>query len=473
MKKDIQNQMFAELNSKEIFEFAKTCAYHYQETVSARNVYPTEEALKNLQHFAEELPSSSTPAKAVIELLNKYGSPATVTQTGGRYFGFVNGGAVPVGLAVKWLSDFWDQNTAMQVLSPVSSKLEVVVEKWLQQLFNLPDRTAAGFVSGSFAATFCSLAAARYRILNRKGWDVNEKGLYNSPPIRIVTSKQAHSTVLKAIGLLGLGKENIEWVNTDEQGRIKTNEIPDLDDNTIIILQAGNVNSGCYEDFETICNKANKVNAWVHIDGAFGLWANAVHELKHLTRGIEKANSWAVDGHKTLNTPYDCGIILCEDREALVAALHMSGSYIVTGNERDGMFYTPEMSRRSRIIELWAIMKYLGKEGINEMVWGLHQRATQFAELLRNYDFEILNEVVFNQILVYYKTDEDTMSILKKIQELRECWVGGSEWQGKKVIRISVCSWATTEEDIIISATSFAKSKEQILQKRKETHYTL
>jgi glutamate/tyrosine decarboxylase-like PLP-dependent enzyme len=459
MRSNIQAQMLDEVNQKQIFELAKEYAYRYQENVRDRNVYPTEEALENLHFFEEDMPRASSPAKDVIDLLAQYGSPATVAQTGGRYFGFVNGGVVPAGLAAKWLADFWDQNAAMQVLSPVSAKLEMVVEKWLRQLFALPPTTVAGFVSGSFAATFCGLVAARYRLLKRQDWDVNEKGLTNAPPIRVIASKQIHSTVLKAIALIGLGKESIEWVDVDDQGRILPAKIPALDDRTILVLQAGNVNSGCFEDFETICAKAAKAHAWVHIDGAFGLWAAAAASLKHLTQGIALANSWSVDGHKTLNTPYDCGIILCEDKEAIISALHMSASYIVLGEERDGMFYTPEMSRRARIVELWAVMKYLGRDGIDQLVSGLHQRALQFAAGLQKEGFEILNEVAFNQVLVYYQSDELTMQIMRIVQEMRVCWCGGSVWQDKKVIRLSICSWATTENDIRQSIDSFSKAK--------------
>ncbi|GHN02051.1 aspartate aminotransferase family protein [Cytophagales bacterium WSM2-2] len=458
----IQNEMFKELESKEIFELAKQFAYKYQEGVRARNVYPTADALRDLKNFEEDLPVKPSKASDVIRQLEKYGAPATTTILGGRYYGFVNGGAVPAGLAAKWMADFWDQNAAMQVISPIASKLEVVVERWLRELLGLPASTVAGFVSGSFSAIFCGLVAARYRILKRQNWDVGEKGLMNAPPIRVVTSVQTHSTVLKAIALIGLGRENIEMIDVDDQGRIIPEKIPALDDKTILILQAGNVNSGCFEDFERICVMANKANAWVHVDGAFGLWASAVASLKHLTKGMELASSWSVDGHKALNTPYDCGIILCADGEALVSALHMSGSYIVLGDERDGMFYTPEMSRRARVIELWAVMKYLGKAGIDEMLVGLCQRARQFADELKTHGFEILNEVVFNQVLVYYKNDEATMEILKDVQEQRVCWCGGSSWHGKKVIRLSVCSWATTPEDISLSVKSFVVAKDRL-----------
>lgn len=455
----IQESMFREMREKSIFEQAQTYAFQYLEQVFERNVYPTEAALSNLQFFEEPMPKEPAEAAGVIALLNQYGAPATTAMLGGRYFGFVNGSSVPAGLAAKNLATYWDQNTAMQVISPVAAKLEHVVEKWLKELFGLPDSTVAGFVSGTSSANFCGLAAARYRLLKRMGWDINEQGLFDAPKIRIVTGKQAHSTVMKAIGLLGFGKNNVEWVEVDDQGRIRPELMPALDDRTLVILQAGNVNSGAFDAFDEICDKANQANAWVHIDGAFGLWAAAVSELKYLTKGIHKANSWATDGHKTLNTPYDCGVVLCEDKEALVSALHMTGSYIILGEERDGMLYTPEMSRRARIIELWATMKYLGKTGIDQMVYGMHQRALEFAEALRKIEgFEVLNEVVFNQVLVQCKSDEMTAKTMQRIQELRECWVGGSTWFGRKVIRISVCSWATTPEDIRRSAASFERA---------------
>ena len=384
----IQQAMLHEMQEQSIFDKAQKHAMKYLEEVLDRNVAPTEEAISNLKRFEEDLPANSSNGSEIIEMLSEYGAPATTAQLGGRYFGFVNGSAVPVGLAAKNLATYWDQNPAMHVLSPIASTLESVVEKWLVELFGLPERAVAGFLSGTSTANFSALAAARYRILKRQGWDINEQGLFHAPKIRIVTGKQAHSTVLKAISLLGFGKSNIEWVDVDDQGRIIPHLMPELDDKTIVILQAGNVNTGSFDDFNVICERANKANAWVHIDGAFGLWAGAVEKLKYHTNGMRKANSWAVDGHKTLNTPYDSGIVLCEDKDALVSALHMSGSYLVVA-DRDGMFYTPEMSRRARIIELWAVMKYLGKSGIDEMILGMHQRTLQFAEEFKANGFEV------------------------------------------------------------------------------------
>lgn len=456
----LQQKMFDEFKNKQIFEQAQQYGFEYLDTMRERNVFPAEEAINNLEHFIEALPPSPANAADVINMLQQYGAPATLPMTGGRYFGFVNGGVVPAAMAAKCLSTFWDQNAAMYALSPIASKLESVVEQWLQQLLGLPKQTVAGYVSGTSSANLCGIAAGRWRILKNLGWDVNERGLNGAPKIRIVAGKEAHSTVIKAIAMLGLGKGNIEWAETDEQGRIIPGKMPVIDNSTILILQAGNVNSGSFDPFKPITEQVNNTGAWVHIDGAFGLWAAAVEQLKHLTEGIEQAHSWAVDGHKTLNTPYDCGIVLCSDKEAITSALHMTGSYIVKSEtERDGMYYTPEMSRRARIIELWAAIKYLGKKGIDDMIYGLHQRAVQFAKEIKAVEgFEVLNDVVFNQVAVCCATDELTENVLKRIQELRTCWVGGASWQGKRIIRISVCSWATTEEDISRSVESFRKA---------------
>jgi glutamate/tyrosine decarboxylase-like PLP-dependent enzyme len=453
--------MFHEMAGKEIFKQAQKYAFDYYDKIGARSVYPTPDAIADLAKFEEELPESPGNAAEVVELLNKYGTPASVAQTGGRYFGFVNGGVIPAALAVRWLADFWDQNTALYVISPIAAKLEEVCEAWLKKLFSLPENVVAGFVSGSSLAIFCGLAAARYRIFDNSGWDINKKGFYGAPRLRVVAGRQAHGTVIKAIALLGLGIDNIEWVETDAQGRIIASDIPELDARTILILQAGNVSSGAFDSFDEICEKANKVNAWVHIDGAFGLWASASSQLNHLTQGIEKANSFSVDGHKTLNTPYDSGIVLCSDKEALTHALHASGSYIAYSENRDGMLYTPEMSRRARTVELWAALKYLGREGVDKLVTGLHERAVQIAQELESEHFQVLNRVVFNQVLIACDSDTITELTMKYIQESGECWVGGAVWDGKTVIRISICSWATTTDDITRSVQAFVEARKK------------
>ncbi len=461
-KSKIHKKLFAEMADKSLFEKAESLGLNYLQQSLDRHVYPLSEDLSNLAHFEESMPEKSGNTHAILDLLDKYGSPATVSQVGGRYFGFVNGSVVPAGLAAKNLSIFWDQNSAMQVISPISAKLESIVESWLKDIFELPDETVAGFVSGTSMANLCGILAARFRILKNQGWNITEKGLFGAPRIRIVTGKHAHSTILKTISMAGLGKGNIEWVDVDDQGRIEYPKIPTLDASTLLILQAGNVNSGSFDNLSAICKKAKESGAWIHIDGAFGLWAGATKKLKYLTEGLEWADSYAVDGHKTLNTPYDSGIVLCQDREALVSALHMEGDYLIKGNLRDGMYFTPEMSRRARVVELWATMKYLGKEGIDEMVTGMHERAKQFASLLSDIPgFNVLNEVVFNQVMVQCNSDTLTHSVMKKVQENRVCWVGGSMWKGKKVIRISICSWTTTEKDILISVQSFRQALQE------------
>jgi glutamate/tyrosine decarboxylase-like PLP-dependent enzyme len=451
--------MFAELARKEIFEAAKQSAYEYADSALTRRVYPSDKNIRDLGRFVEDLPEEGCDGVEIVRQLHRYGSPATVASTGGRYFGLVNGGAIPTALGARWLADFWDQNSALYKTSPITATLEEVCERWLRQIFGLPPQVVAGFVSGTSTAILCGLTAGRYRVFQNQGWDINAKGFAGAPRIRVVTGRQVHGTVIKAVALLGMGVENIEWVDTDDQGRILPDRMPELDDGTILIVQAGNVNSGSFDRFEPLGTRAKAANAWVHIDGAFGLWAAGSPRLSHLTKGIEAADSWSVDGHKTLNTPYDSGIVLCRDKAALVSALQASGSYIVYGENRDGMLYTPEMSRRARAIELWASLKYLGRRGLDELVYGLHERAAQMSDELRADGFGTLNEAVFNQVLVACESDALTEKTIDYIQESGECWAGGAKWQGRSVIRISVCSWATTEQDVSRSVQAFVDAR--------------
>lgn len=460
----LRNEMRRQMVEKGLFDQARGYAFAYADGVAERRVFPSAENLANLTTFDEPLPDHTGDAQAILRQLHENGSPNTVAQIGGRYFGFVNGGIIPMALAARWLTDFWDQNTALYVISPITSTLESVTERWLRDLFSLPDSTVAGFVSGSSMATFCGLAAGRYRLLRNLGWDINRQGLNGAPKIRIVTGAEAHATVLKAVALLGLGIDNIETVACDEQGRILADKVPELDDHTLVILQAGNVNSGSFDPFVPICQKARQAGAWVHIDGAFGLWAGAVERLKHLTNGIELAHSWSVDGHKTLNTPYDSGIVLCADPEALVSALQATSAYIHYSEHKDGMLYTPEMSRRARAVELWAALKYLGKSGVDQLVYGLHERAVQFGRLLRQHNFRVLNDIVFNQVVVSCGDNDLTKHTMEAIQQSGECWVGGSTWRGQTVIRVSICSWATTSADVKRSVRAFVKARASAME---------
>jgi glutamate/tyrosine decarboxylase-like PLP-dependent enzyme len=458
-KPDLQKEMYSQMQDKELFEQAKEYAFAYIDSAYDRKVFPTAEAIKNLSVFDEPLPKTSGNPAEVLRILHEYGSPATVAQTGGRYFGFVNGSSIPTALAAKWLADVWDQNTALYVMSPLVSQLEAVCEKWLVELLGLPAETAAGFVSGSTTANLSGLAAGRNELLKRQGWDVNSEGLFGAPNLRIVLGAQAHASVYKALALLGLGKAHFEIVPSDDQGRMLADKMPELDSRCLVIAQAGNVNTGAFDPFEEICERARRVNAWVHIDGAFGLWAAASRTKNKLTQGIELADSWSVDAHKTLNVPYDCGIVFCKEREALVTTMQANASYLGYSDKRDGMLYAPEMSRRGRIIELWATLKYLGKEGLEALVDRLCGHAKRFAAGLQEHGFRILNDVVFNQVLVACDNPEHTQATLENIQRSGECWCGGAVWNGEPVIRISVCSWATTAEDVERSVAAFAKAR--------------
>jgi glutamate/tyrosine decarboxylase-like PLP-dependent enzyme len=418
----LQEEMFSQIRGKELFEQTKSYAYAYMDSVYDRNVFPTDEAIKALSVFEELLPTAPSSPDEIVRLLHEYGSPATVAETGGRYFGFVVGGSIPAAIAAKWLSDVWDQNAALYVISPVVSQLEAVCEKWIVDLLHLPTGTAAGFVSGTSTATLCGLAAGRNELLKRLGWDVNSDGLFGAPNLRVVVGEQAHATVFKALGLLGLGRARVELVPADDQGRMLANKMPELDSHCLVIAQAGNVNSGAFDPIAAICDRARRADAWVHVDGAFGLWAAGSRSRQVLTRGIEKADSWSVDAHKTLNAPYDCGIILCNNRDALVSAMQASASYIPNSEQRDGMHYTPEMSRRARVVELWATLKSLGKDGVEELVDRLCEHAERFAAQLQAQGFRVLNEVVFNQVLIACDTPELTQATLKNLQTSGECW---------------------------------------------------
>jgi glutamate/tyrosine decarboxylase-like PLP-dependent enzyme len=284
--------------------------------------------------------------------------------------------------------------------------------------------------------------------------------------MRVVISEQAHGSVYKALSLLGLGKKRIEKVPSDKQGRIRVDQLPPLDETTLVILQAGHVSTGAYDDFDKVCDLAKEAHAWVHIDGAFGLWAAASSKLKHLTKGFEKADSWCADAHKTLNAPYDCGIVLCKDRQALKQAMAAEGSYLQESQtHRDGMFYTPDMSRRSRSVDLWVTLKYLGQTGVEELVNGLVACAQEFGNLLSNTEgFLVLNEVVFNQCLVKCRTAEETTATLTKLQASGLVWCGGTQWEGEPAIRISCCSWATTLNDVRAAVKVFDRSRRGIAE---------
>src|SRR6266536_6664186 len=442
-----------------LLDKARQFAGEYIDTIQDRPVFPAEASLQAMNALDEPLPENPSDSLVALKLLHEIGSPAAVAQTSGRYFGFVNGGIIPVGLAAKWLADVWDQNTAHYVMSPINSRLEEICERWIVSLLDLPGGTAAGFVSGTTIANFSGLCAGRNELLRRRGWDVASKGLYGAPKIRVVASADAHAAVHKSISMLGLGSENVELVPVDDEGRMRADQMPKLDEAALVVTQAGNVNSGAIDPVGPLCEHAHASGSWVHVDGAFGLWARVLPSMRKTCDGIDMADSWSLDAHKTLNVPYDSGIILCRHREALMSAFKASASYFQWSEHRDSMNFRPSMSARARVIELWAVLKTLGRQGVRRLIEQLCENARSFARLLSEQGFQIHNDVVFNQVLTSCADDALTRATLQNIQSSGECWCGGSTWHGRAVIRISVCDWATTPKQIERSVRAFVKAR--------------
>ena len=420
----------------------------YLAAVGNMRVAPQPKTVALLEALGGALPQSPTDPTEVLALLDDVGSPATVATTGGRYFGFVIGGTLPAALAANWLAGVWDQNAGFSVLSPVSAKIEEIVSAWIIDLLDLPRAGGAGFVTGTTMANFSALAAARTALLQRSGWNIEEDGLFGAPPIRVVVGQEVHVSLLKALALLGLGRSRVISVPTDSQGRMRAEALPELDSRTLICIQAGNVNSGAFDPADKICSRAHEAGAWVHVDGAFGLWAAVSPQYANLLHGVTLADSWAIDCHKWLNVPYDSGIAVVRDPEHLRRAMAQSAAYLQTSDVREPCHYTPESSRRARGIELWAAMRSLGREGLRELIERNCRLARVFAERLQQAGFEVLNEVVLNQVLVSFGTAETTRRLIADVQEEGTCWCGGTEWHGRTAMRISVSNWATTDEDV-------------------------
>jgi glutamate/tyrosine decarboxylase-like PLP-dependent enzyme len=436
------------MQQKTILEMAKEYAVRYLEELPERRAFPGAGALKELEKLSIPLPASATDPEKVLETLDTIGSPNTVASNGGRYFGFVFGGTLPASLAANWLAGAWDQNGIFKASSPIAVQLEKVAGSWLLDLLRLPSGSAVGFVTGTTMANFCAVLAARHSIHERNGWNSKTKGIDGAPPIRVVVGEEVHASMLRALILAGFGTDNLIRVPTDGQGRVIAAKMPPLDGSTLLCLQAGNVNTGAIDPIGEICLAARGTGAWVHIDGAFGLWARVSPEKSGLAEGCEFADSWAIDLHKWLNVPYDSGLIICKEPRKLQEALSVSAAYLPDSVEAEPYFYTPEMSRRARGIETWAALYSLGREGVVELIERCCRYAVLFAENLGKAGFRILNTVSLNQVLVVFGDGEMTNRIIKKIQEDGTCWCGGTVWKGVTAMRISVSSWMTTAEDI-------------------------
>ncbi len=429
-------------------EIAARAAIDYIRTVNHRPVAPRPEAITALSTLTGPLPDAPTDAAEVARLLAQFGSPATVTNGGGRYFGFVNGGCLPAAMAAAWLVSAWDQNAAMQCQSPTAITLENTAIEWTRDLLGLPEGTGGAVVTGATMANFCSLAAARHKLLERDGWDIENDGLFGAPELTVVIGDEAHSSLIKALGMLGLGRKRVVRVPVDGHGRMRADALPHLTGRTILCLQAGNVNTGAFDPAGAICPEARAAGAWIHVDGAFGLWVAASPEYRHLTHGYELADSWATDAHKWPNIGYDCGIALVREPAVLRDTMAIQASYLHQGEGREPSHFNPELSRRARGVELWAGLKSLGRTGMAEIVERTSAHARRFAAGLRAAGFRVLNDVIINQVLVEFGSPEKTLRTVAAIQREGTCWCGSTVWQGHTAMRISVSSWATTEDDV-------------------------
>ena len=433
---------------RELLENTAQRAISYLEGIEDRSVAPPTEAVAKLAILNQPLNDGPIAPEQVINRLDEVCSPATMAMAGPRFFGFVIGGALPVTLAANWLAGAWDQNSGLFTPTPATAQLEQVALNWLLDLFKFPRDCGGAFVTGATMANFSALAAARHALLKRAGWNVEADGLFGAPPITVVVGEEAHPTLFKSLGLLGLGRNRVVKVPVDSQGRMLADAIPPLSGPTILCVQAGNVNTGACDPFPEVCKRAHAAGAWVHVDGAFGLWAPTAQSTASLATGMADADSWATDFHKWLNVPYDSGIALVRDADALRAAMAITADYLPTSEFRNPSDFTPELSRRARGVEVWAALHSLGRQGIAELVERNCCQARRFAEGLQAAGFKVLNDVVLNQVLVAFGDAEATNRVVAEIQSDGTCWCGGTVWQGQTAMRISVSSWATKDADV-------------------------
>ncbi len=433
---------------RELLGSAASRASRYLEEIQNRQVQPSRAAIAGLDRFLETMPGGPTDAGTVLSFLDDFGSPATVGMAGARFFGFVIGGALPATVAANWLATAWDQNAGRFAASPVATVLEEVALGWLVDVLRLPSECGAAFVTGGTMANFTALAAARHSVLQGVGWNADRDGLFGAPPVQVVIGEEAHPSLTKSLGMLGLGRERVTKLPVDAQGRIIAEQLPELHGPAIVCIQAGNVNTGAFDPAGPIIEWAHAAGAWVHVDGAFGLWAAASPALAHLVDGYADADSWATDAHKWLNVPYDSGLAFVRDPAMIRAAMSISAPYLPMGEHREPGQYTPELSRRARGIEIWAALKSLGRSGLAELIERDCRCAERFAAGLEGSGYRVLNDVVLNQVLVSFGSAEKTTRVIREIQADGTCWCGPTIWQGQTAMRISVSSWRTSEEDV-------------------------
>lgn len=443
-----------------LFEEVARYAARFIEGLPNRPVHSSESLDELRAAFEGPLPEVGLEPQTIIEELTTAAEPGLLATPGGRFFGFVIGGAMPVTVAADWLAATWDQNAGLYVASPAASVVEDVAGRWLVELLGLPQGSSFGFVTGGQMANFTALAAARHHVLEQEGWNVEERGLQGAPVVCVLANETRHDTIDRSLRYLGLGTESIQPLAADAQGRMSLAALRDALDNgqgpRIVCAQAGNVNSGAFDRFNDVCALAHEHKAWVHVDGAFGLWAAVSATRRHLVVGVEGADSWATDAHKWLNVPYDSGIAFCAHPESHRAAMSVHASYLIhaEGAERDQMDWNPEFSRRARGFAVHAAIRYLGREGISHMIDRCCDHARGFAEILgADERVEVLNDVVLNQVLVRFLAkdgdhDAKTRAVVRGVQADGTCWMSGTTWRDVTAMRISVSNWSTTEKDV-------------------------
>ncbi|HET9859048.1 MAG TPA: pyridoxal-dependent decarboxylase [Nocardioidaceae bacterium] len=402
--------------------------------------------------LGSELPETGTDAPEVVDLLAEACDPGLTAMPSGRFFGFVIGGTHPAALAADWLVSAWDQNCGLRRLTPAHSAVEDITSGWLLDLLGLPPQCAVGFVTGATMANFTGLAAGRDAVLRRAGWDVAEHGLTGGPRVRVLVGAERHDTVDLALRYLGLGLP--EPVAVDDQGRVLADALQDAleagtGEPTVVVLQAGNVHSGAFDPFPETIAAAHAHDAWVHVDGAFGLWAAASPSYRHLVDGYAAADSWTTDAHKTLNVPYDSGLAIVREPAAVRAAMGMHGAYLIHDDHGEPLDKVPEISRRGRAFPVWAVLRSLGRSGVCDLVDRLCRHATAFAEGLDAIaEATVVNDVVFTQVCATFGSDERTQEVVRRLLEDGTAWMTGSTWRGRGILRISVSNWSTTDDDV-------------------------
>ena len=454
-------------------------ANEFLDGLATRRVGPTGDLATLRASLGGPLPDGPSRPLDVVEALARGAEPGLTASAGPRYFGFVVGGSLPATVAADWLTSAWDQNTGLYALSPASAVAEEVAGGWLLDVFGLPEGSSFGFTTGATMASFTALAAGRHRVLERAGWNVETDGYVGAPPIAVVVSDESHVTIFVSLQMLGLGRERVHRVPTDDQGRMRAEALREtlarIDGPTLVCAQAGNVNTGAFDPLpEIVAAVSEQPNAWLHVDGAFGLWAAAVPSLREHVAGLAGADSWTTDAHKWLNVPYDSGIVIVKDAAAHHASMTLGAAYYVetAGGERDNYNWVPESSRRARGFTVWAALRSLGRSGLADMIDGCCSIARRMADGLRGAEgVTILNDVVLNQVLVRFSppgggdaaaTDDFTKRVIAAVQADGTCWLGGTTWHGQSAMRISVSNWSTTEADADVSVEAILRCARQV-----------